>query len=107
MLEGSKGWNMGIQNIQWMPDGMSIAMRLGIDKVKDVGGQRHDEDTGGGVEERVLLIWAEVLVSNRKEEDFMIRRKGSQSIPRDFFLVGQRDMGGGARRLDHFRFVMV
>lgn len=59
-----------------MPDGMSIAKRLGIDKVVDVANSDMTKIQGAAMKSAFLLIWAEVLVGNRMEETFMIRRKG-------------------------------
>lgn len=73
---------------------MSIARRLGIDNVVDVVNSDMTKIQGAALKSASLLIWAEVMVGNRAEETFIIRRKGYRSIPRDFFLVEQRDREG-------------
>lgn len=88
LLEGSEDWESRSLNFQWMPDETAIAKRLGIDNVVDVANIDMTKIQGSALKSAFLLIWAEVLVGNRMEETFMIRRRGWQSIPRDFLLVG-------------------
>lgn len=61
-------------NFQWMPDGMSIANRLGIDKVVDDADSDMTKIRGAALKSAFLHIWAELLAGNRMEETFMIRR---------------------------------
>ena len=76
LLEGSEDWELRSLNFKWMPDGMAIAKRLGIDNVVDVANSDMTKIQGAALRSAFLLIWAEVLVGNRMEETFMIRRKG-------------------------------
>ena len=76
LLEGSEDWEARSLNFPWMPDGMAIAKRLGIDKVIDVANSDMTKIQGAALRSAFLLIWAEVLVGNRMEETFLIRRKG-------------------------------
>lgn len=76
LLEGSEDWEARSRDFQWMPDGMAIAKRLGIDKVIDVANSDMTKIQGAALRSAFLLIWAEVLVGNRMEETFLIRRKG-------------------------------
>lgn len=55
---------------------MAIAKRLGIDNVVDVANSDMTKIQGAALKSAFLLVWAEVLVGNRKEEIFMTRRMG-------------------------------
>lgn len=59
-----------------MPEWMSIAKRLGIDKVVGVADSDMTKIRGAALKSAFLLIWAEVLVGNRVEENFMIKMEG-------------------------------
>lgn len=76
LLEGSEDWESRGLNFQWMPDETAIAKRLGIDNVVDVANSDMTKIQGAALKSAFLLIWAEVLVGNRMEETFMIRRRG-------------------------------
>ncbi len=76
LLEGSEDWGSRSVNFQWMPDETAIAKRLGIDNVVDVANIDMTKIQGAALKGAFLLIWAEVLVGNRMEETFMIRRRG-------------------------------
>ena len=67
LLEGSEDWELRSLNFKWMPDGMAIAKRLGIDNVVDVANSDMTKIQGAALRSAFLLIWAEVLVGNRME----------------------------------------
>lgn len=75
---------------------MSIARRLGIDNVVDVVNSDMTKIQGAALKSAFLLIWAEVMVGNRAEETFMIRRKGGgNGLSREISFLLSKGIGRG------------